>query len=196
MTVATTKRMTLEEYLTYDDGTDTRYELVDGVLVEMTTESTINTRIAVFLIKCFLRMGWDDDRLGIKQAIAVNSTEVTAREPDLIIHSAESARAIDGLPHAIVRAKSPAPLIVIEVVSPGKPGSENYDRDYVEKRREYAERTIPEYWIIDPQRQVVVVLTLQGQVYQEQQFTGQMAIVSPTIPELALTAEQILNAGK
>jgi hypothetical protein len=26
------KRMSLEEYLAYDDGTDTRYELVDGVL--------------------------------------------------------------------------------------------------------------------------------------------------------------------
>jgi Uma2 family endonuclease len=32
---ATAKRISLEEYLTYDDGTETRYELVDGVLVEM-----------------------------------------------------------------------------------------------------------------------------------------------------------------
>ena len=30
-----TKLLTLEEYLVYDDGTDTRYELVDGELVEM-----------------------------------------------------------------------------------------------------------------------------------------------------------------
>jgi hypothetical protein len=30
MTVATQRRMSLEEYLNYDDGTDTRYELVDG----------------------------------------------------------------------------------------------------------------------------------------------------------------------
>lgn len=30
MTIAT-KPMTLEDYLNYDDGTDTRYELVDGI---------------------------------------------------------------------------------------------------------------------------------------------------------------------
>ncbi|MGB8702510.1 MAG: Uma2 family endonuclease, partial [Thermosynechococcaceae cyanobacterium] len=72
----------------------------------------------------------------------------------------------------------------------------NYDRDYVEKRQEYAERGIPEYWLIDPQRQVVVVLTLVDQVYQEQRFIGTMAIISPSFSSLILTAEQILNAGR
>jgi Uma2 family endonuclease len=43
------KRMSLEEYLAYDDGTDTRYELVDGVLVEMGNESKLNVQIAMFL---------------------------------------------------------------------------------------------------------------------------------------------------
>ena len=37
MTQVTTKPkyLTLEEFYEYDDGTDTRYELVDGELVEM-----------------------------------------------------------------------------------------------------------------------------------------------------------------
>ena len=39
MTIATNQRLTLEEYLSYDDGTDTRHELVDGVLVAMGAES-------------------------------------------------------------------------------------------------------------------------------------------------------------
>ncbi|MEO0803719.1 MAG: Uma2 family endonuclease, partial [Cyanobacteria bacterium J06642_2] len=40
MSVSTSsKTMTLAEYLTFDDGTDTRYELVDGVLVAMPPES-------------------------------------------------------------------------------------------------------------------------------------------------------------
>jgi Uma2 family endonuclease len=54
---ATQRRMSLEEYLTYDDGTDTRYELVDGVLVDMGSESTINTWIASFLHGIFILMG-------------------------------------------------------------------------------------------------------------------------------------------
>jgi Uma2 family endonuclease len=31
-------RMTLEEFLRWDDGTDTRYELIDGVPVAMPAE--------------------------------------------------------------------------------------------------------------------------------------------------------------
>ncbi len=38
MTTATTL-LSLEEYLAYDDGTDNRYELVDGKLVAMPPES-------------------------------------------------------------------------------------------------------------------------------------------------------------
>ncbi len=44
MTVATDRRMTIQEFLVYDDGTDRRYELVDGVLVEMGAESRANTQ--------------------------------------------------------------------------------------------------------------------------------------------------------
>ena len=46
MTIATNKTLTLEEYLTYDDGTGTRYELVNGVLVEMPTENPLNKIIS------------------------------------------------------------------------------------------------------------------------------------------------------
>ena len=37
--IATEKLLTLEEYLAYDDGTENRYELEDGVLIRMPTES-------------------------------------------------------------------------------------------------------------------------------------------------------------
>jgi Uma2 family endonuclease len=42
----TSNHLTFEEFLNYDDGTDMRYELVDGALVEMPTESNENNRIA------------------------------------------------------------------------------------------------------------------------------------------------------
>ena len=41
--IQTQQRMTLKEFLAYDDGTEKQYELVDGVLVEMGYECTINT---------------------------------------------------------------------------------------------------------------------------------------------------------
>ena len=48
MNQTTTQRLTFEEYLAYDDGTDTRYELVNGVLVATGAESPLNLDIAFF----------------------------------------------------------------------------------------------------------------------------------------------------
>jgi Uma2 family endonuclease len=39
-------------------------------------------------------------------------------------------------------------------------------------------------------------LTLQGSSYQEKCFTGNTAIVSPTFPNLNLTADRVLKAGR
>jgi Uma2 family endonuclease len=195
MTVATQRRMSLDEYLTYDDGTDARYELVNGVLVEMGAESTINTWIAMYLAFAFGGLGLSPQRCGMKQKIQVNSKYVSARDPDLIIHSEDSALAIKGRKEACLKLHEPNPLIVIEVVSPGEPGTENYDRDYIDKRSEYAARGIPEYWLIDPARSVVLVLTLLGDVYQAATFTENNVVVSVTFPNLKLTADQVLTAG-
>ncbi|MEH2257275.1 hypothetical protein [Nostoc sp.] len=37
--VITTPKLAFEEYLKYDDGTDTRYKLVKGKLIPMSLES-------------------------------------------------------------------------------------------------------------------------------------------------------------
>jgi len=196
MTQATRPRLTIEEFLTYDDGTNTRYELVDGVLVEMGAESTINTLIAGFLFATFLQLGIPAYQIGFKQWIAVSDSTATARDPDLIVHSEASFAAIEGSSQAIVKAGMPNPLLVVEVVSPGKPGEDNYDRDYVEKPKEYATRGIPEFWQIDPSRSVVAVLTLKDGNYWSREFRGDSRVVSPTFPDLQLTADQVLRAGR
>lgn len=196
MIVTTRSRMSLEEYLTYDDGTDARYELVDGVLAPMGAESTLNTWIAMYLAFAFGKLGVSPQRCGMKQKIQVSSPSVSAREPDLVIHSGESALALKGRSEACLRLNEPNPLILIEVVSPGEPGTENYDRDYVDKRAEYAARGIPEYWLIDPARSLLLVLTLSGGAYQAVSYRGDDVVVSPRFPDLKLTAAQILNAGE
>jgi Uma2 family endonuclease len=193
MTQART-RLTFEEYLAYDDGTDTRYELVNGVLVAMGAESPLNLDIALFLITVFLQVV-PRARIGIKNLIAVDSVKVTAREPDLTIHSEASKRAISQEKQAFLLADMPAPLLVVEVVSPGEPGSDNYDRDYITKREEYAKRGIPEFWLIDPSRAVVLVLSLVGSTYKAAEFRGSDRIHSNQFQQL-MTAQQILSAGE
>jgi Uma2 family endonuclease len=196
MTVATSRRMSLEEYLTYDDGTDTRYELVDGVLVEMGAENPLNPQIAMLLVSYFLQeMGVPYSRLAIGHQIGVSSSKATARQPDLIVHSPESDAAImaDG---KLLRSGDAAPLLVVEVVSNSARDKQSRDRDYEEKPLEYAERGIPEYWLIDPDRAWVRVGTLVNGTYQFQDFTGKQVIVSTAFPDLTLTAGQILTAGR
>jgi Uma2 family endonuclease len=195
MTVATAKRMSLEAYLTYDDGTDTRYELVDGVLVEMGAENPLNPKIATFLLFLFADLGVPRKNLVIGHQIGVSSTKATARQPDLIVHSPESDAAImdDG---KILRAGFSAPLLVIEVVSNSLKDKKSYNRDYQEKPLEYAERGIPEYWLIDPDRAIVKVGILAQGAYDFQDFSGNQVIESLIFPNFKLTAQQILTAGE
>ncbi len=108
MSVAT-KPMTLEDYLNYDDGTDTRYELVNGELIAMPTESTLNIRIATFLLAYFLQLDVPVDRLTMKAQIAVSGARATAREPDLMVLSEETAAALEGATHCLITHDMPPP---------------------------------------------------------------------------------------
>jgi Uma2 family endonuclease len=194
MTLATDRRMSLEDYLNYDDGTDTRYELVDGVLVEMGSEAPINSTIAMSLALIFGSMGISARRLSTGHDIAVNSTKATVRKPDLIVHTPESADAILSYGVKLLLLEMPAPALVVEVVSASDTDRQSKKRDYIDKRAEYAARGIPEYWIIDPIAEVMLVLTLADGAYQATEFRGAEPIVSPTFPGLDLTASQVLTA--
>ena len=194
MTIATNKTLTLEEYLAYDDGTGARYELVNGVLVEMPTESPINKTIVMFLVSYFLRLGIPYYCFAVGHQLEVTSEKASAREPDLVVHSEESAAAIlqDG---KLLRLGMPVPKLVVEVVSSSDTDPKSRERDYLEKRQEYAERGVPEYWIVDPVAAVILVLTLVDGGYQENNFKDNAVLISPAFAELKVTAAQILKAG-
>lgn len=183
------KTMTLEDYLNYDDGTDTPYELVNGELVVMPPESELNRRIATFLFAYFLQQGIEPYRLTMKTEIVVSGSRATTRLPDLMVLSEELATALEGASRSTVMADMPPPMLVVEVVSPNQ---EN--RDYRYKRSEYAARGIEEYWIVDPMRQIITVLRLVDGLYEEQVFQGDEPIVSPTLPNLALTTAMVMTA--
>ncbi len=187
MTLAT-KKMTLEEYLNFDDRTDTHYELENGELIAMPPESEINRRIAAFLFAYFLQQGIPPYRLTMKTEIVVIGSRGTTRFPDVMILSEELATALEGASRSTITIDMPPPLLVVEVVSPGQ---EN--RDYRYKRSEYAARGIAEYWIVDPMQQKLTVLELVEGFYEEKIYTGENAIASSLFGVLNLTAAQILS---
>ena len=86
--------------------------------------------------------------------------------------------------------------------------SSNWQNDYARKVEDYAVLGIPEYWIADyaglggtrhigkPKQPTLSICTLVDGEYEIQQFRGDQAIVSPTFPDLKLTAEQVLRGGR
>jgi Uma2 family endonuclease len=186
--IVASQKMSLEEYLNFDDGTDTRYELENGELIVMPPESELNRRIAMFLLVYFAQQGIPSYRLTMKTEIVVNGSRATSRLPDLIVLSEELAIALEGSSRSTIMIDMPPPLLVVEVVSPHQ---EN--RDYRYKRSEYAARGIAEYWIVDPMQQRVTVLEWVEGLYEEVVYTGDSAIASPVLGVLELTAQRLLQ---
>ncbi len=185
---ATTQKMTLQEFMAYDDGTDNLYELENGELIWMPSESEINRRIAVFLLIYFSQLAIPSYRLSMKTEVAVSGTRVSVRLPDLILLSEELATELKGASRSIVLMDMPPPLLVVEVVSPNQE-----KRDYRYKRSEYAARGIAEYWIVDPIKQQVTILELVEGLYEEKVYQGSDPVYSPLLKSIDLTAEQVLQ---
>lgn len=191
MTVATQK-LTFEEYLKYDDGTNTRYELVDGELIPMSLGTGKHGAIAKFLERLFddesARIGtrWTAQKFSVGVRSPRGGRWDTSRIPDVTVLPIEQWEALANR-EAVIELNEPPPILVVEVVS-----ESTKNPDYRSKRSEYAVLNIPEYWIVDPLEEVVTVCTLVEGFYDAVQFRDGERISSPTFPQLELTAAQAL----
>ena len=190
------QRLTLEDYLNYNDGADTRYELVNGELIPMSLGTGEHGEISEFineLIKEAIKtMGlpWTSKDMKIGVQSPRGNRWDTVRIPDIVVLPTAQWDQLKKK-EAVIRLNEPFPLLVVEVVSPSTASD-----DYRAKRSEYAVLDIPEYWIIDPIKGHVTVCTLVEGAYDDQVFQGESVIVSPTFPSINLTADQILSAKR
>ena len=111
----TTKLFTLAEYLTYDHGSDRRYELVNGELKEMPSESDLNNAIAIFLLLAFAKFV-PGSLLRRGTEIVVSGSRATVRVPDLLILTEELVTALSETTRSIITPDMSPPALVIEVV--------------------------------------------------------------------------------
>jgi Uma2 family endonuclease len=196
MTIATTKKMTLTEYLTYDDGTDTCYELVDGELARMSLGTGEHGDISEFLNDQFkaeikrLGLNWvaKDMKIGIQSPRGTRWE--TARIPGVVVLPLEQWNSLKKR-ESFIPLNEPPPLLVVEVVSPS-----TVTVDYRAKHSEYAVLDIPEYWIVDPIERKITVCVLKDGAYSDEVFVGDITIVSLTFPELRLKVSDVLNASQ
>lgn len=181
----TTTKLTFDEYLRYEDGTDNRYELEDGDLILMNPRIGLHALIIRFLSNTLeaeikhLHLPW-----AALQFLGIRTVPQRSRLPDLSIVPLEVMRGYRDQ-SVVVEA---GVLLVIGVVSP-----ESSKRDYRFKRAEYAAFGIPEYWIVDPMEQKVTVLQLVEGLYEDHVFQGEDLLRSTLFPELSLTPNQIFH---
>ena len=191
----TASSLSFEDYLNLDgEGwlrlglPEGRCEYGNGELSELPSESELNDFIANLLMFTLASRGLVPLRLirPGKCEIEVPGKPRT-RYPDLVILREEHLALTQK--RLLITQQMAPPVLVAEVVSPG---DENRRRDYELKRFQYQQRGIPEYWLINPEQQIVTVLVLEeGEYVELGSFRGAVAIVSPAIPNLALTANEI-----
>ena len=65
------------------------------------------------------------------------------------------------------------------------------NRDYQTKREEYHACGLLEYWIVDPLKRQMTVLTRRGDVWHEAVFRGEQVIISLVLPGFATTVAEL-----
>jgi Uma2 family endonuclease len=199
MTQAKQRFLSFDEYLSYDDGTENLYELFNGELIEVPPESGFNVEIATFLLIQFAAIIGHQRVRGHGLELEVKG-EPKNRYPDFTIIQEAHIQLLKQ--RNTIRLSMAPPLLVVEVVSPGDlqhdlPEATLDERDYIAKRMQYQDREIPEYWIIDPQLETVLVLVLAGDRYTEAgTFRDNDAIQSPQFGTLTFTPAQLFAAAE
>jgi len=175
---------TEEQYLALD--TNKRVELVDGCLEVHPMPALWHQGIVRFL--AFLLHEFVIAR-GLGEVffapLPVRLWEKQMREPDVLFLR----------PNRIKDRRRPpeGADLAMEVVSEGE---ENRERDLEIKRAEYAKAKIPEYWIIDVEKQRIIVLTLEGTDYRVHgEFGPGSQATSLLLPGFSAEVSKVLAAG-
>ena len=67
------------------------------------------------------------------------------------------------------------------------------ERDYVEKREEYLRVGVREYWILDPSTRELLILSREGDVWDETVFTAGAVYRTHLLPGLEVRLEELLG---
>jgi Uma2 family endonuclease len=172
------------DYLWLTNHTNRLVEFADGYIEVLPMPTKKHQAISKYLFLALLALM---ERIGgdiYYAPLRVRVRPGKYREPDLLLVCAADD------PRAGEEYWEGADLVV-EIVSPDDP-----DRDYVTKRAEYAHVGIREYWIVDPQNEMITVLRLAGDVYAEHGVFGRgKAATSALFPEFGVNVDAVLDAG-
>jgi Uma2 family endonuclease len=203
MTHTLTKKITFEEFIEWFPNDGKRYELHDGVIIEMPPPTGDHEDIIGFLVgqiaNQYLQMGLSY-RIP-KTAFVKTPNNNSTYSPDILLINHDNL-INEPLWKKQSTLSSPESVpLVVEVVST------NWRDDYYTKFANYELMGIPEYWIVDyaalggrdfignPKQPAIFVCQLVDGEYVKTLFRNNDLIISPTFPQLQLTAQQIFDAA-
>ena len=173
-----------EQYLTLTDHCHRLIEFTDGCIEVLPMPTQRHQRILRFLFLALVSAVRDVGGDVLFAPLRLRIRDGKFREPDLLL-------VLDaGDPRCRDEYWLGADL-VMEVVSPDDP-----DRDLVEKRVDYAEADIPEYWIVNPIDETVTVLVVRAGEYREHGvFRPGEHADSPTLPGFSISVRDTFAAS-
>jgi Uma2 family endonuclease len=199
------KLYTFDEFIEwYPENSEIRYELHDGVIVEMPKPRGKHSKLTGFLI---FELGITIRQMGNgaiwfipRESIVKPRRDKSGYEPDIIILNQENIGTETRWETESIIQNATSVKLIVEVVS------SNWQDDYYDKLRDYENMGIPEYWIVDyaalggrdfigyPKQPTIFVCELIDGEYVKRRFRGNDLIKSPTFPQLNLTAQQIFDS--
>jgi Uma2 family endonuclease len=205
MIQAIPKQVTFDEFIAwYPENSSTRYELHNGVIVEMPKPTGKHSEVAGFLnieigVTCRLaKLPYFIPR----ECVVKPNPDESGYEPDVIVLDRKAVQLEPRWEAESIITSGSSVRLIVEVVST------NWHDDYALKLEDYEAMGIQEYWIVDylglggrryignPKRPTLSVHQLIKGEYQVRQFREGERIESPTFKNLNLTAQQIFSAGE
>ena len=174
-----------DAYLWLTDHSRRLIEFTDGSLEELPLPTSTHQAVLLFLYGIFHAYLRERGGVVMVAPLRLRIRDGKFREPDLLLlRSRDDPRYAD-------RFWLGADLVA-EVVSAADP-----QRDFVQKRADYADAGVPEHWIVDPRDATILVLGLADGAYREigRYGRGDMA-ASPSLEGLAVDVAALFDAPK
>ena len=197
------KPLSFDEFLTRYGG-DNRYELIDGEVFDLEPTGPHEEVAAFITTKVCVQIDGTGLPWFVLQRGLLRPSDIgmTAFRPDVaVVDRHQLSREPLWAGQSILTLGSSIKFVA-EVVS------SNWQNDYARKVEDYAGLGIQEYWIADyaglggtryigkPKQPTLSICRLVNGEYEIQQLRGNQSIVSLTFPDVKLTAEQVLRAGR
>ncbi len=174
-----------EAYLRLTDQCRRLVELTDGCVEGLPMPTHSHQAVVLCLYRLFHAYLHPRGGVAMVVPLRMRIREGKYREPDLLLLQ---SRLDDRCQERYWQGAD----LAVEVVSPDNP-----DRDWIDKRHDYAEAGVPEYWIADPRNGTITVLALEDDAYTEQGvFARGDTATSPLLAGLAIDVAATFDAAK